>query len=46
MIPNNFLFFSWFSDDYESIVSSRNDVAPVGYLRFTKIHLQEKDVIF
>ncbi|CAL1676967.1 unnamed protein product [Lasius platythorax] len=30
-------------DDYDSIVSSRDDVAPVGYLRFTKIHLQEKE---
>jgi len=30
-------------DDYECIVNSRDDVAPIGYLRFTKIHLQEKD---
>ncbi|KAL0101093.1 hypothetical protein PUN28_018744 [Cardiocondyla obscurior] len=30
-------------DEYESIVNSRDNVAPVGYLRFTKIHLEEKD---
>lgn len=39
-----FHFALCFSDEYETIVNSRDDIAPVGYLRFTKIHLQEKDV--
>lgn len=30
-------------DEYESVMHSSDDIAPVGYLNFKKIHLQEKD---
>jgi len=46
---NKFFLFHFvlcLSDEYETIVNSRDDIAPVGYLRFTKVHLQEKDVSF
>ncbi|KAK0158772.1 hypothetical protein PV328_009726 [Microctonus aethiopoides] len=30
-------------DEYESVVQSNDKIAPVGYLNFKKIHLQDKD---
>ncbi|XP_046749065.1 diphthine--ammonia ligase [Diprion similis] len=30
-------------DEYESVVHSNDDIAPVGYLNFKKIHLQNKN---
>ncbi|CAK9817189.1 Diphthine--ammonia ligase [Anthophora plagiata] len=30
-------------DEYESVVHSNDNIAPVGYLNFKKIHLQEKN---
>ncbi|CAK9832233.1 Diphthine--ammonia ligase [Anthophora retusa] len=31
-------------DEYESVVHSNDNIAPVGYLNFKKIHLQEKNL--
>ncbi|XP_066584188.1 uncharacterized protein [Prorops nasuta] len=30
-------------DEYESVIHSNDDIAPVGYLNFKKIHLQDKN---
>lgn len=37
-----FLFYS--RDEYESVVHSNDNIAPVGYINFKKIHVQEKNV--
>lgn len=42
----NFIFILWFSDECESIVHTCDDIAPVGYLNFTKIRLLEKSVSY
>lgn len=34
----------FYRDEYESVVHSNDEVAPVGYLNFKKIHLQTKNV--
>lgn len=40
--------FTWilyhFRDEYESVVHSNDNIAPVGYLNFKKIHVQYKNV--
>lgn len=36
------LFYS--RDEYESVVHSNDNIAPVGYINFKKIHVQEKNV--
>lgn len=37
-------FFYHFRDEYESVVHSNDNIAPVGYLNFKKIHVQDKTV--
>ena len=42
-VPKKY-YVSNFRDEYESVVHSNDNIAPVGYINFKKIHVQEKNV--